>query len=33
MQWAIGLSQVPCFRTAYLDHPTRLVIDFLPGSS
>jgi hypothetical protein len=33
MQWAIGLSQVPCFRIAYLDHPTRLVIDFLPGSS
>ena len=32
IQWAIGLGQVPCFRTAYLDNPTRLVIDFLPGS-
>lgn len=28
MEWAIGLSQVPCFRAAYLDHPARLVIDF-----
>jgi hypothetical protein len=31
VQWAIGLSQVPCFRTAYLDNPTRLVIEFQVG--
>jgi hypothetical protein len=33
VQWAIGLSEVPCFRTAYLDHPNRLVIDFVRGAT
>ena len=33
MQWAIGLSEVPCFRTAYLDNPTRLVMDFQAGTA
>ncbi len=33
VQWAIGLSQVPFFRTAYLGNPTRLVIAFQVGSA
>jgi len=28
VQWAIGLSRTPCYRMAFLDNPTRLVIDF-----
>lgn len=32
VQWAIGLSQMPCFRIGFLDNPTRLVIDFRAGS-
>jgi hypothetical protein len=33
VQWAIGLSQLPCYRMAFLDKPTRLVIDFRAGSA
>ena len=28
---AIGLSQMPCFSTRFLDNPTSLVIDFRAG--
>lgn len=28
VQWAVGLAQRPCYRFAFLDNPTRLVIDF-----
>lgn len=28
VQWAIGLSQLPCYRMALMDNPARLVIDF-----
>lgn len=28
VQWAIALSRMPCYRMAFLDNPTRLVIDF-----
>lgn len=33
VQWAIGLSQLPCYRMAFLDNPTRLVIDFRAASA
>lgn len=33
VQWAIGLSQLPCYRMAFLSNPTRLVIDFRKGSA
>jgi len=33
VQWAIGLSLTPCYRMAFLDSPTRLVIDFRAGSA
>jgi hypothetical protein len=33
VQWAIGLSQMPCFRIGFLDNPTRLVIDFRASSA
>lgn len=33
VQWAIGLSQAPCYRMAFLDNPNRLVIDFRAGSA
>jgi hypothetical protein len=33
VQWAIGLSQLPCYRMAFLSNPTRLVIDFRKGSN
>jgi len=28
VQWAIGLSRAPCYRMAFVDKPTRLIIDF-----
>ena len=31
VQWAIGLSHLPCYRMAFWDGPTRLVIDFAVG--
>jgi len=33
VQWAIGLSQVPCYRMALMDNPARLVVDFRAGSA
>lgn len=33
VQWAIALSQMPCYRMAFLDNPTRLVIDFRAASA
>jgi hypothetical protein len=33
VQWAIGLSQMPCYRLGFLDNPTRLVIDFRASSA
>jgi hypothetical protein len=32
LQWAIGLAKLPCYRMAFLDRPTRLVIDFRASS-
>jgi len=31
VQWAIGLSRAPCYRMAFVDKPTRLIIDFRAG--
>jgi hypothetical protein len=33
VQWAIALSRMPCYRMAFLDNPTRLVIDFRAASA
>jgi hypothetical protein len=32
VQWAVGLSRPGCYRMAFLDQPTRLVIDFEAGA-
>jgi hypothetical protein len=31
VQWAIGLSGLPCYRMSFLDNPVRLVVDFSAG--
>jgi hypothetical protein len=31
VQWAIGLSRLPCYRMSFVDNPVRLLIDFRAG--
>jgi hypothetical protein len=31
VQWAVGLARQACYRMAFIDQPTRLVIDFQAG--